>query len=127
MHPDGSLIFTGDLGGWGMVWDLRTGKGVYELGTNNSILCSDFHPNGFELAIAGRNNLTEIFDLRRKSAIKTIPSHVKLVSSLQYNQDGSILMTASHDCNVKLWHGRNYAALDEELEHPTKVTSVSVR
>lgn len=29
IHPDGSLILTGDLGGDGMIWDLRTGKGIY--------------------------------------------------------------------------------------------------
>ena len=29
LHPDQSLYFTGDLGGFGMVWDLRTGKGIY--------------------------------------------------------------------------------------------------
>jgi U4/U6 small nuclear ribonucleoprotein PRP4 len=29
LHPDGSLIFTGDLGGDGMIWDLRTGRGIY--------------------------------------------------------------------------------------------------
>jgi U4/U6 small nuclear ribonucleoprotein PRP4 len=31
LHSDGSLYFTGDLGGWGKIWDLRTGKGIYEL------------------------------------------------------------------------------------------------
>lgn len=127
LHPDGSLIFTGDLGGWGMLWDLRVGKGIFELGTSNSILCSDFHPNGFELAIGGRNNLAEIYDLRRRVAVKTIPAHVKLISDLQYNEDGTLLMTASHDCTVKLWHGRNYTSVEEELEHPTKITSVGVR
>ena len=113
VHPDNSLVFTGDLAGWGMVWDLRIGKGVYELGTNNSILCSDFHPNGYELAIGSKNNLVEIFDLRRKIAVKSIPAHTKLISSLQYNEEGTLLMTGSHDCTVKLWHGRNYTGIDE--------------
>mgnify|MGYP000942113006 FL=1 len=29
VHPDGSLYFTGDLEGYGQLWDLRTGKGVH--------------------------------------------------------------------------------------------------
>ena len=66
IHPDGSLILTGDLGGDGRIWDLRTGKGIYEFSSNNSIVCSSFHPNGFEFAIGGKNNMITIFDLRRK-------------------------------------------------------------
>jgi hypothetical protein len=31
LHPDGSLFFTGDLAGSGMIWDIRTGKGIYEV------------------------------------------------------------------------------------------------
>jgi len=46
IHPDGSLILTGDLGGDGMIWDLRTGKGVYDFSVSSSIVCSCFHPNG---------------------------------------------------------------------------------
>jgi U4/U6 small nuclear ribonucleoprotein PRP4 len=66
LHPDQSLLLTGDLAGFGMVWDLRTGKGIYEVQQTDSLLCSDFSPNGFEFAVAGKNNLISIFDLRRK-------------------------------------------------------------
>lgn len=31
VHPDGSLVGTGDLGGNGRVWDLRTGRAVIDL------------------------------------------------------------------------------------------------
>jgi WD40 repeat protein len=49
-----------------MVWDLRTGKGIYEIKQSDSILCSRFHPNGFELAVGGKANIISIFDMRRK-------------------------------------------------------------
>lgn len=76
---------TGDLGGYGMVWDLRTGKGIYEIKQNDSILCSRFHPNGFELAVAGKTNVISIFDLRRKKELKNIPAHLKLISDVKYD------------------------------------------
>lgn len=108
LHPDGSLILTGDLGGDGMIWDLRTGRGIYEFSSNNSIVSSCFHPNGFEFAIGGKNNMIEIFDIRRKKEVKSIPAHLKLVSDLAYTDDGALLLSASHDNVVKLWHGRSY-------------------
>lgn len=125
IHKDGSLLFTGDLGGFGMLWDLRTGKGVYEIEASNSILCCNFHPNGFELAVGGRNNMINIFDLRRKKEIKAVPAHTKLISDLQYNNSGHILMSSSHDNFVKLWHGRDYGLVCE-LEQTNKVTSVAI-
>ena len=47
LHPDQSLLLTGDLAGYAMIWDLRTGKAIYEVKQNDSLLCSDFAPNGF--------------------------------------------------------------------------------
>lgn len=57
---------TADLAGSGMVWDLRIGKGIYEIQQTDSILCSDFAPNGYEFAVAGKNNIIAIYDLRRR-------------------------------------------------------------
>ena len=67
LHPDGSLFFTGDLGGVGMVWDLRTGKGILPLvGHVKGILASDFSWNGYQLATGGDDNMLRIWDLRRR-------------------------------------------------------------
>ena len=126
VHGDGSLIVTGDLGGYGMVWDLRTGRGIYEIEVSSSILCSCFHPNGYELAVGGKNNMISIFDLRRKKEIKLVPAHNKLVSDLQYSEGGHVLLSGSHDDTMKIWHGREYTLL-RELEQPSKVTSVALR
>ena len=84
VHPDQSLVLTADLGGFAMIWDLRTGKGIYEVQQNDSILCSDFAPNGFEFAVAGKTNIISIFDLRRKKEFKRIPAHLKLISDVKY-------------------------------------------
>lgn len=53
-HPDGSLLFSGDTKGNGMLWDLRTGKSLLPVqGHTDKILASDFSPNGFLLATGG--------------------------------------------------------------------------
>jgi U4/U6 small nuclear ribonucleoprotein PRP4 len=94
-----------------MVWDLRTGKGVYEIQQSDSILCSAFAPNGFELVAAGKNNLISVFDLRRKKEFRRIPAHLKLITDLKYEKNGLFLASASHDNTVKLWHGMNYTPI----------------
>lgn len=61
--------------------------------------------------MAGKNNLVDIFDLRRKKLLKQIPAHLKLVSDLAYSEDGSILFSSGHDMKIKLWHGRNFSSV----------------
>jgi len=102
---------TGDLGGYGMVWDLRTGKGIYEFNQSDSLLCCDFAPNGFEVAVAGKTNIISIIDLRRRKELKRIPAHLKLISDVKYQQEGLFLGSASHDNTVKLWHGLDYTPI----------------
>ena len=94
-----------------MVWDLRTGKGIYEIKQSDSILCSDFNPNGYEIAVAGKNNTISIFDLRRKKELKKIPAHLKLISDVKYHRKSLFLTSVSHDNSIKLWHGIDYSPL----------------
>ena len=47
LHPDCSLVVTGDLVGNGRLWDLRTGHCIWDLvGHVKQILALDFSPNG---------------------------------------------------------------------------------
>jgi U4/U6 small nuclear ribonucleoprotein PRP4 len=47
VHPDGSLVATGDLSGNGRVWDLRSGQVIRDLvGHIKQILSIDFSSNG---------------------------------------------------------------------------------
>jgi U4/U6 small nuclear ribonucleoprotein PRP4 len=70
LHPDGSLFFSGDLGGSGMIWDLRTGRGVLPiLGHVKGILSADFSPNGYQLATGGDDNNLRLWDLRRRGPL----------------------------------------------------------
>jgi WD40 repeat protein len=69
--------------------------------------------------------MIEIFDLRRKKEIKSIPAHLKLVSDLTYSENGALLFSAGHDNVIKIWHGRNYSSVGAELEHAAKISSIS--
>ena len=112
------------MSGAGMVWDLRTGKGIYEVQESSSILCCDFSPSGHELAISGKSNLITIKDLRQRSTLKQIPAHVKLVSDVKYHQSGKALASCSHDNSVKIWHGLHYGLINNDIQLTGKVSSV---
>jgi len=64
-----------------MIWDIRSGKSVLPLdGHVGKIICSDFHKNGFYLASGGSDNILKFYDIRKKSVLKKLPAHNKLIS-----------------------------------------------
>ena len=64
--------------------------------------------------MGGKTNMVTVFDLRRKKEFKRIPAHLKLISDLKYEEKGLFLASGSHDCLVRLWHGRDYGPLPSE-------------
>jgi len=83
-HPDGSLIATGDLGGIGRLWDLRSGRSVMTLrGHVTQMLDMHFSPNGVNLATASDDHTVNVWDLRARKVTCAIPAHSRLISSVR--------------------------------------------
>lgn len=128
LQPDGSLVFTGDLGGFGMLWDLRTGKSVLPItGHVKQILSSDFHCNGYHLATGSDDNTVRFWDIRRKNCINILPAHTKLISDVKFQPGHSrFLATASYDKTCKIWSGKDWSLARTLVAHDSKVTSISI-
>lgn len=83
-HHDGSLVATGDLGGTGRLWDLRSGKSIMLLsGHAKQLLALDFSPNGHHVASGSDDNTSIIWELRQQRALYTIPAHRALIKSVK--------------------------------------------
>ena len=55
--------FTGDLGGSGLIWDLRTGKSIIPiLGHVKQLISSAFSENGYHLATGSDDNTVKLWD-----------------------------------------------------------------
>ena len=105
VHPDGSLLYTGDFGSCGMIWDIRTGKAVLPLhGHVGKVLTSDFHMNGYHLVTGGNDNQLRFYDIRKKNCFKVLPAHNKLISHVEFSKtDGFYFLTSSYDTTSKIW------------------------
>lgn len=128
LHPDGSLVFTGDLGGYGMLWDLRMGRAILPItGHVKQILCSSFSSNGYHLATGSDDNTVRLWDLRRKNCFYIIPAHTKLISDVVFQpNDSRFLATASYDNTCKVWSCKDWSLVKNLVAHEAKVTSISV-
>lgn len=128
LHPDGSLVFTGDLGGYGMLWDIRIGRAILPItGHVKQILCSSFSSNGYHLATGSDDNTVRLWDLRRKNCFYIIPAHTKLISDVVFQpNDSRYLATASYDNTCKIWSCKDWALVKNLMAHEAKVTSISI-
>lgn len=128
LHPDGSLLFTGDLGGFGMLWDLRIGRAILPItGHVKQLLCSSFSSNGYHLATGSDDNTVRLWDLRRKSCFYIIPAHTKLISDVAFQpNDSKFLATASYDNTCKIWSCKDWSLIKNLVAHEAKVTSISI-
>ena len=128
VHPDKSLMYSGDLEGIGRAWDLRTGRVISLLQDDHKgILTSLWHPNGFWLFTAGEDCVVRIYDIRQLKKIYEIPAHTQNISHMQLlntNLDSpNALLTASFDQSVKIWSENNWKLEFSEDAHDGKITS----
>merc|ERR1711871_968627 len=127
-HRGHALCATGDLGGVGRVWDLRSGKSIYLLqGHVKGVIDIDFSPDGHTIATSSDDHTVRIWDLRKKDCVYTLPAHSRLISCCKFAPvSGEFLLTASYDKTCKLWSTRDWSLLAEMAGHEGFVMGAAI-
>lgn len=126
-HAHGSLCATGDLDGLCCVWDLRSGKLVFErVLCARKLLCIDFANNSYNFVTAGDDNSFSIHDLRKQATLVSIPAHMDLISNAIYDDSSDFIVTSSYDSTIKIWRSDDYSLLNTLYGHLGRVTDISI-
>ena len=105
---DGRWIACGDWGGRIAVWDTRN-KSVtpalpYMVRTLHArINTLTFSPDSRTLAVAGRDNLTRLWNIEQQRVTRTLAGHTAPVVFVAWNTNGTTLATGSEDGTMRLW------------------------
>lgn len=105
LNTDVSLLFTADLWGFGMAWDLGIGKGILPFfGHIKGILTREFSMNTYHFATGGNDNFIRVWDttyfkqyvnitklsiigcIRSRNVREKLPAH-KRVSDLKFQSN----------------------------------------
>ena len=96
VSPDGSRIATGDEEGKVAIWDLSSGKLLYQLkGHTDYVRWITFSPDGKWLASGGNDKTARIWDTSNGKLLRTITDPNNPVSGLAFSPDGKRLLTGS--------------------------------
>jgi hypothetical protein len=129
---NGALLLAG--GGRGadsgrvVVWDVRTGDRVIELGEEfDQILAADISADHSLIAISGPSKLLRIYSTEDGELLHEIKKHTDWIYTLEFSPDGVLLASGDRNGGLHIWEsfsGREYLTL---RGHGAGVTDVSWR
>lgn len=129
---NGKLLLAG--GGRGayqgkvVVWDVKTGKRVIEVGDEvDAVLAADISSDQTMVALGGPSKMVRVYNTSDGSLAYEIKKHTDWVYDVEFSPDSVFLATADRNGGLHVWeafNGRPYLTL---AGHRGGVTSVSWR
>lgn len=102
LNPDGRHV----AAAWGSrvhIWNLRTGERIQTLELESMAGDLKWHPDGVRLAVGQRNGEIIIFNTYNESSM-TLRGHLAVPGGLQFNPQGTLLLSGSLDLTTRLWN-----------------------
>ncbi len=129
---NGSLLVMG--GGRGgklghaIVWDVKTGKRVAELGKEfDQVMSADISPDHRKVVIATNAKKVKCFDVATGEQLYLISKHTEWVTGAQFSPDGILLATSDRNGNVMVWEAENGGEFYNLGQHGGAVTDLAWR
>lgn len=107
---DNSTIISGSLDGFVHVWSVAGLQETSFIEIGEPITSIALSPNQTTLAIGTQTGSIALWDLPSNTAIATLSGHVGAVNSVNFNSDGSLLVSGGDDNIVYLWNTGNDAS-----------------
>ena len=129
---NGSLLVMG--GGRGgkighaIVWDVKTGKRVTEIGKEfDQVMSADISPDHRKVILATNTKKVKCFDVATGEQLYLIAKHTEWVTGADFSPDGILLATSDRNGNVYVWEADNGGEFYNLGRHKGSVTDLAWR
>ena len=129
---NGSLLVMG--GGRGgkighaIVWDVKTGKRVTEIGKEfDQVMSADISPDHRKVVLATNSKKVKCFDVATGEQLYLIAKHTEWVTGADFSPDGILLATSDRNGNVFVWEADNGGEFYALGQHKGSVTDLAWR
>ena len=129
---NGSLLIMG--GGRGgkfghaVVWDVKSGRRVTEVGKEfDQLMSADISPDHKRIAVGTNAKKVKCFDTATGELLYTIAKHTEWVTGADFSPDGILLATSDRNGNVMVWESENGGEFFNLGQHKASVTDLAWR
>lgn len=125
------LVMGGGRGGklgHAIVWDVKTGKRVTEIGKEfDQVMSADISPDHSKVVLATNTKKVKCFDVATGEQLYVIAKHTEWVTGADFSPDGVLLATADRNGNVYVWEADNGGEFYALGQHKGSVTDLAWR
>ncbi len=100
---DGRLLVAPTLHGSLGVWSISDLERARLFKRGGPYTAAAFSPDGQLIAAAGETGLTRLLDARTGAVMGVLRGHTDTVTGVNFNDDGSLLVTSSRDHDARIW------------------------
>lgn len=129
---NGSLLILG--GGRGgklghaVVWDVRTGRRIAEVGKEfDQLMSADISPDHRRVVIGTNSKKVKCYDVTSGEELYVISKHTEWVTGADFSPDGILLATSDRNGNVMAWEADNGGEFFNLGQHQKAVTGLAWR
>jgi len=129
---NGSLLIMG--GGRGgkfghaVVWDVKTGKRVTEVGKEfDQLMSADITPDHRKIAFGTNSKKVKCHDVATGEELYVIAKHTEWITGADFSPDGVLLATSDRNGNVYVWEADNGGEFYPLGQHKGSVTDLAWR
>jgi WD40 repeat protein len=112
--PDGTLVGAAQWGAYNYsddsaarVWDVRTGRLVFQTKGLAVAYVLRFAPDGRYLVTPTRSGTAQIWEIGRDRLVNTLAGHTGQVVAVSYSPDARLIATGGTDGTARLWDARS--------------------
>ena len=129
---NGSLLLAGGgrsgASGKVIVWDVKTGKRVIEVGDElETVLAADISNDHSLIALGGPQKMVRVYDTATGKLEYQIKKHTDWVTALEFSPDGVLLATGDRNGGVHVWEAESGTEYLTLKGHYKRITSISWR
>jgi len=129
---NGSLLIMG--GGRGgkfghaVVWDVKTGKRVTEVGKEfDQVMSADITPDHRKIAFGTNAKKVKCYDVATGEELYVIAKHTEWITGADFSPDGILLATSDRNGNVFVWEADNGGEFYSLGQHKGSVSDLAWR
>ena len=129
---NGSLLLAGGgrggQSGLAVVWDVKTGKRVFEIGKEyDAVLAADISPDHGLVALGGPSKIVRVYNTADGQLQFEMKKHTEWITAMEFSPDGVLLATGDRNNGLVVWEAATGREFFDLRGHTGAITDISWR